>query len=107
MRDGIRYFEFWVFLSALRSSLILRVYIQMEVVRLIKFAWLRNRSGFPFQKLSGKMQYWNHVPNEYCLTKKHYLAKNLKSYLASHISTLPAEAQRYAVAWTLWLTGAD
>lgn len=52
-----------------------------KVLRLLKFIWLRNRAGFPW-KMTGTGSYiWNHLPNEFVMTKKHYLAMNIRKYV--------------------------
>lgn len=52
-----------------------------EVLRLLKFVWLRNRAGFPWKLTASGSYIWNHLPNEFIMTKKHYLAMNIRKYV--------------------------
>lgn len=68
-----------------------------QVLRLLKLVWLRNRSGFPAQQMIGKLQYWNHIPNEFELTKKNFLAKNLQNYARINAGKIGAEKLQYVL----------
>lgn len=54
---------------------------EKEVLRLLSFVWLRNRAGFPTAMTKSGLYIWNHIPNEYVLTKKHYLAMHIRKYV--------------------------
>lgn len=54
------------------------------------FLWLRNRAGFPVRLTRGGAHIWNHIPNEFFLTKKHYLAMHIREYVKSQGDKLPA-----------------
>ena len=48
---------------------------------MLKFIWLRNRAGFPWKLTSSGAYIWNHLPNEFVMTKKHHLAMNIRKYV--------------------------
>lgn len=51
------------------------------VLRTLTFVWLRNRAGFPTKMTKSGAYIWNHIPNEFVLTKKHYLAIHIRKYV--------------------------
>ena len=54
----------------------------------LTLVWLRNRAGFPTRMTKSGAFIWNHIPNEFVLTKKHYLAMHIRQYVASQGTNL-------------------
>lgn len=52
-----------------------------NIMGLCKIYWLRNRAGFDWRLPKKYNAYWNHIVNEFVLTKKHHLAKNVQDYM--------------------------
>ena len=64
-----------------------------QALRTLVFVWLRNRAGFPVRLTKGGAYIWNHIPNEFLLSKKHYLAMHIRQYVQEQGDKL-SEAMR-------------
>lgn len=59
-----------------------------DALKAVEFLWLRNRAGFPVKLTRTGLYIWNHIPNEFLLCKKHYLAMHIRQYVRAQGSKL-------------------
>lgn len=68
--------------------------MEEDALKPLTFVWLRNRAGFPTRMTKTGDYMWNHIPNEFLLTKKHYLALHIRQYVHKMGSSMKNERLR-------------